>query len=175
MRRHNPGRCRVEMALISELARCVSRPLEPSGSPYLRRDLSLREVSLRAWCVSADGTTDAHAPAQIALVGRHDFLPYFRLPGFDPAVLADHRKAVGLTTAGGEPVIEQAEFVTTSRSYVRRPLSTARAVISGLLTSMERSYPSVDTDNAQSMYVPAGIALEKRYEACWYRNHGTHR
>ena len=30
--------------------------------------------------------------------------------------------------------------------------------------SMQRSYPSVDTGNAQSMYVPAGIALEKLYE-----------
>ena len=26
---------------------------------------------------------------------------------------------------------------------------------------MQRSYPSVDTDSAQSMYVPAGIALKK--------------
>lgn len=33
--------------------------------------------------------------------------------------------------------------------------------ISGLLPSMQRSYPSVDTGSAQSMYVPAGIALEK--------------
>ena len=36
--------------------------------------------------------------------------------------------------------------------------------ISGLLPSMQRSYPSVDTGSAQSMYVPAGIALEKLYE-----------
>ena len=33
--------------------------------------------------------------------------------------------------------------------------------ISGLLPSMQRSYPSVDTGSAQSMYVPAGSALEK--------------
>ncbi|MDT5280996.1 MAG: hypothetical protein QOJ20_2191 [Mycobacterium sp.] len=36
--------------------------------------------------------------------------------------------------------------------------------ISGLLPSMQRSYPGVDTGSAQSMYVPAGIALEKLYE-----------
>ena len=36
--------------------------------------------------------------------------------------------------------------------------------ISGLLPSMQRSYPSVDTGSAQSMYVPTGIALEKLYE-----------
>jgi hypothetical protein len=29
---------------------------------------------------------------------------------------------------------------------------------------MQRSYPSVDTGSAQSMYAPAGIALEKLYE-----------
>ncbi|MDT5255614.1 MAG: hypothetical protein QOD10_694 [Mycobacterium sp.] len=29
---------------------------------------------------------------------------------------------------------------------------------------MQRSYPCVDTGSAQSMYVPAGIALEKLYE-----------
>jgi TPP-dependent 2-oxoacid decarboxylase len=29
---------------------------------------------------------------------------------------------------------------------------------------MQRSYPSVDTGNAQSMYLPAGIALDKLYE-----------
>ena len=33
--------------------------------------------------------------------------------------------------------------------------------ISGLLPSMQRSYSSVDTGSAQSMYAPAGIALEK--------------
>ena len=33
--------------------------------------------------------------------------------------------------------------------------------ISALLPSMQRSYPCVDTGSAQSMYVPAGIALEK--------------
>jgi TPP-dependent 2-oxoacid decarboxylase len=29
---------------------------------------------------------------------------------------------------------------------------------------MQCSYPSVDTGNAQSMYLPAGIALEKPFE-----------
>ena len=29
---------------------------------------------------------------------------------------------------------------------------------------MQRSYSSVDTGSAQSMYVPTGIALEKLYE-----------
>jgi hypothetical protein len=29
---------------------------------------------------------------------------------------------------------------------------------------MQRSYTSVDTGSAQSMYVPAGIALEELYE-----------
>ena len=29
---------------------------------------------------------------------------------------------------------------------------------------MQRSYTSVDTGSAQSMYVPAGIALKKFYE-----------
>jgi hypothetical protein len=29
---------------------------------------------------------------------------------------------------------------------------------------MQCSYPSVDTGNAQSMYLPAGIALEKLFE-----------
>jgi hypothetical protein len=47
---------------------------------------------------------------------------------------------------------------------VRPLISTARAVISGLLPSMQCSYPSVDTGNAQSMYLPAGIALEKLLE-----------
>ena len=36
--------------------------------------------------------------------------------------------------------------------------------MSGLFPSMQRSYPFVDTGSAQSMYVPAGIALEKLYE-----------
>ena len=36
--------------------------------------------------------------------------------------------------------------------------------ISGLLPSMQRSYPSVDTGSAQSMYAPAGIALERLHE-----------
>ncbi len=36
--------------------------------------------------------------------------------------------------------------------------------ISGLLPSMQRSYPSVDTGSAQSMYVPTGIALEWLHE-----------
>jgi hypothetical protein len=36
--------------------------------------------------------------------------------------------------------------------------------ISGLLPSMQRSYSSVDTGSAQSMYAPAGIALEKLHE-----------
>ena len=35
--------------------------------------------------------------------------------------------------------------------------------ISGLVPSMQRPYPSVDTGSAQSMYVPAGIALEKLF------------
>jgi hypothetical protein len=47
---------------------------------------------------------------------------------------------------------------------VQRPVSTACAIHIRSTPSMQRSYPSVDTGSAQSMYVPAGIALENLCE-----------